>query len=128
MILILSISDKNDGIFYDLDFFSSNLYFFIQSETKRIIVEFGARRQQFILTDRLISTSKLVRLIGNRFDIQLENNSPYTLQMYDMISNEYHSLDDYKRIFNLMKDFEELHRFRIIPKSLQLQVDDYQGL
>ncbi len=48
--------------------------------------------------------------------------------MYDMISNEYHSLDDYKRIFNLMKDFEELHRFRIIPKSLQLQVDDYQGL
>ncbi len=91
-------------------------------------MEFGARRQQFILTDRLISTSKLVRLIGNRFDIQLENNSPYTLQMYDMISNEYHSLDDYKRIFNLMKDFEELHRFRIIPKSLQLQVDDYQGL
>jgi hypothetical protein len=58
---------------------------------KRIIVEFGASRQQFILTDRLILTSKLLQLIGNRFDIPLESNSPDILQMYDSTSNEYQS-------------------------------------
>ncbi len=99
----------------------STIFFFIQNETKRIIVEFGAHRQQFIFTDRLISISTLLQLIGNRFDVQLENNSPYILQIYDRTSNEYHSLDDYKRVF----DLEELHRFRIIRKSLQSQVDDH---
>jgi hypothetical protein len=87
-------------------------------------VEFGARRQQLILADRLILISKLLQLIGNRFDISLENHSPYLLQIYDSKSNEYHSLDDFKRVFDLTKDFEELQRFRIIRKSLITQVDD----
>jgi hypothetical protein len=101
------------------------IFFFIQNETKRIIVEFGARRQQFQLTDRLISTSKLLQLIGNRFDIKLNNNATYTLQMYDNTLKEYNSLDDDNQIFDLVEDIEQLHRFRIINKSLQSQVDTF---
>jgi hypothetical protein len=71
----------------------------------------------------LISTSKLLHLIGNRFDIKIDNKSPYILQMYDNISNEYNSLDDDNQIFDLVKDIEQLHRFRIISKSLQSQVE-----
>jgi len=100
-----------------------NYDFFIQNETKRIIVEFGARRQQVILIDRLTSTSKLLNLIGNRFGIKLNNNAPYTLQMYDNTLNEYNSLDDDNQIFDVVEDIEQLHRFRIISKSLQSQVE-----
>ncbi|CAF3631709.1 unnamed protein product [Adineta steineri] len=91
------------------------------NETKRIIVEFGARRQQFILTDHRVSTSALRYLIGNHFDIEFDNNSIYTLQMYNNISHEYNSLDDDQQIFDTIKDIVPFHRFRIIKKSLQLQ-------
>ncbi|CAF4285162.1 unnamed protein product, partial [Adineta steineri] len=91
------------------------------NETRRIIVEFGARRQQFILTDHRVSTSALRYLIGNHFDIEFDNNSIYTLQMYNNISREYNSLDDDQQIFDTIKDIVPFHRFRIIKKSLQLQ-------
>ncbi|CAF3499079.1 unnamed protein product [Rotaria sp. Silwood1] len=91
------------------------------NEAKQIIVEFGARRQRFILTDLIISTSKLRHLIGNHFGIKLDNNSIYTLQMYNKTLNEYYSLNDDKQIFDLIKDIDQLHRFRIINKSLQSQ-------
>jgi hypothetical protein len=98
--------------------------FFIQNETKRIIVEFGARRQQFLLTDRLISISKLLQLIGHRFGIKLDHHSSYMLQMYDNTLDEYYSLDDdNKQTLDLVKEIEQLHRFRIISKSLQSQVE-----
>jgi hypothetical protein len=100
-------------------------YFFIQNETKRIIIEFGSRRQQCILTDRHISTSKLLYLIGNRFGIKFDNNSPYILQMYDNELNEYKSLENNKQIFDLGKDIEQLHRFRIVSKSVQSQVEEF---
>lgn len=79
-------------------------------------------RQQIILTDRLISTSKLLNLIGNRFDIKFNNKSSYILQIYDNILNEYHSLND-NQIIDLVNDNEKLHRFRIVNKSLQSQVN-----
>ncbi|CAF0786002.1 unnamed protein product [Rotaria sordida] len=91
------------------------------NEAKQIIVEFGAQRQRFTLTDQLISTLKLRHLIGNHFRIKLDTNSVYTLQIYDKRLNEYYSLNDDKKIFNLMKDIEQLHRFRIINKSFQTQ-------
>ncbi|CAF3483956.1 unnamed protein product [Rotaria sp. Silwood1] len=91
------------------------------NEAKQIIVEFGARRQRFILTDLIISTSKLRHLIGNHFGIKLDNNSIYTLQMYNKTLNEYYSLNDDKQTFDLIKDIDQLHRFRIINKSLQSQ-------
>jgi len=95
--------------------------FFIQNETKRIIIEYGARRQQLVLTDRQISTSKLLHLIGNRFDIKFDNKSSYILQMYDNVMNKYYSLGD-NQIIDLVNDIEHVHRFRIVNKSLQLQV------
>ncbi|CAF4258272.1 unnamed protein product, partial [Rotaria sp. Silwood2] len=91
------------------------------NEAKRIIVEFGARRQRFTLTDPIISTSKLRHLISNHFGIKLDNNSIYTLQMHNKTLNEYYSLNDDAQTFNLIKDIDQLHRFRIINKSLQLQ-------
>ncbi|CAF0823733.1 unnamed protein product [Adineta steineri] len=91
------------------------------NETKRIIVEFGARRQQFTLTDHRVSTSALRYLTGNHFDIEFDNNSIYTLQMYNNISCEYNTLDDDQQIFDTIKDIVPFHRFRIIKKSLQLQ-------
>ncbi len=39
--------------------------------------------------------------------------------MYDNTSNEYYSLNDDKQIF----DIEPFHRFRIIKKPLQSQVE-----
>jgi hypothetical protein len=102
-------------------FYFSN-YFFVQNETKRIIVEFGARRQQFILTDRRVSTSKLRNLIGTHFGVKLEDNSTYMLQMYDNTLHEYYSIDDHIQTFDSVEDIEELHRFRIINKPAQSQV------
>ena len=107
-------------------FFFSIWYFFLQNETKRIIVEFGVRRQQIHLTDRLISASKLLQRIGDGFDIQLEKNSPYIVQVYDETSNEYLPLEDNQRMFDISRDFQPLHRFQIVNKSIQSQVEGIQ--
>jgi len=45
--------------------------------------------------------------------------------MYDNTLKEYNSLDDDNQIFDLVEDIEQLHRFRIINKSLQSQVDTF---
>ncbi|UJR36084.1 hypothetical protein I4U23_028820 [Adineta vaga] len=91
------------------------------NDRKRIIVEFGLRRQQVVLTDHRMSIAKLRYLVNNHFDIKLETNSTYTLQMYDYISNNYRSLNDDKQIFDLSNDLEPFHRFRIIKKSVESQ-------
>lgn len=85
-------------------------------------MEFGARRQRFTLTDLLISTLKLRQLIGNYFGIKLDHNSLYKLQMYNKNLNGYCSLDNGNPVFDLIKDIEQLQRFRIIDKSQQSQV------
>ncbi len=82
-------------------------------------MEFGARRQQFTLTNRLISTSELRNLIGDHFGINFDT---YVLQMYDNILNEYHSIESDKQIFD---DIEQLQRFRIINKPFLSQVGSY---
>jgi hypothetical protein len=43
--------------------------------------------------------------------------------MYDNRLNEYYSLNDDKQIFDLIKDIEPFHRFRIINKPPQSQVE-----
>lgn len=90
-------------------------------------MEFGARRQQIHLTDHRIHTSKLLQRIGDGFSIELEKNSPYIVQMYNETSNEYLPLMDDQRIFDLSKDFQPLHRFRIVNKSIQSQVQGIQS-
>lgn len=121
------ISDQNHGTFAELyRILFSIRYFFLQNETKRIIVEFGVRRQQIHLTDRLMSTSKLLQRIGDGFDIQLQQNSPYIVQMYDETSREYLPLQNDQRIFDISRDFQPLHRFRIVNKSTQSQVEGIQ--
>lgn len=43
------------------------------------------------------------------------------LQMYNETSKQYLPLDDDQQIFNVSRDFQALHRFRILSRSNQLQ-------
>ena len=82
-------------------------------------MEFGARRQQLALSNRLISTSELLNLIGAHFGINFDT---YVLQIYDNILNEYHSVEDDKQIFDVIGDTGQLQRFRIVNKPFLSQV------
>ena len=91
-------------------------------QTKRIIVEFGVRRQRVVLKDRAILLPKLCQLIGVHFGIPLENRSMYTLQMWDETLKAFRSLDESTSSLDLIRDVSDCHRFRIIETPLRTRV------
>ena len=99
----------------------------LKMQTKRIIVEFGVRRQRVVLKDRAIPLSKLRQLIGIHFGIALENRSMYTLQMCDETLNAFRSLDENTSSLDLIHDLRDCHRFRILETTLRTRVRSEYG-